>query len=899
VSEVTILEIQLVGGAPPPIPGTAAWNRYRGGPELLLRWLETQLGLVEDRPSLASRITEYAAILDGVPDACFAPSLATDRWATTGELLSRRDELRLAGWEETELPHLPPLVRDMARAAQIRKPRWPDESDRLRRVLEALTAGQFLPPHRCVLGVDTARWPRRWREVLAQLHTEPASGPSPRGPAGSSLAAVQQQALDGTLAPAPPDPSLRWIRSRSVLGACEAIAAALAADPSRLTETVICCESPATAICLEGCLERLGLPTAGAAVRTLAHPVLQVLPLALRLCWEPVDPGLLLHFLSLPIGPVPPKASRRLAKALTEQPGLGSAAWESAREKLCHPREDPEGKLAERLALWLDVERRNWGEALPASLVKERCGLVAQWAIGRASIAENDEDADPTLVEALRIAAGQAATLGDLVSTQGSEVSEAQLARLVDAALAHGVHIQPCLQAAGGPRLAASLAEVTDPCARLVWLGLSTADQPPCHWTALELRQLRGEGIDPDDGSRALAGLREAERRGLSRVTETLMAIALPDDAEQRPHPLWLQIWQALERAGQKAPVGLEDLLTASRPMDMMPWHFPTSMTNLRPPQPRRPLWSVGPGLLRDRVRSSASEMESRLACPLQWVFKYGARLQSSPIARLPDDFQLKGSLCHELLREVFGAGGPVPDTPAAERLITQAFEARLPLDAAPLAQPARLAEKLQLRDELLRATRTLVQALRAGGYQVEGFEVALQGAIRGRSLDGSIDCLVRRDDGEEAIVDFKYGGIKKYRTFLEEGRAVQLATYAYARSQAGPGAFPAVGYLILSDGILYTPHGSRLRGDGPLQVVRGSSIGAVWAAFATAMERAESWLTGDAPIPARPLQDPQDWPPGAEIVLDPPDAKGRPAESQRICEYCDYGVLCGLVELA
>lgn len=139
-----------------PLPGATAWNEHRGGPEVLLRWLETQLGLVKDRPSLASRITEYAAILDGVPDACFAPSVATDRWATTGELLSRRDELRLSGWEETELPHLPPLVRDMARAAQIRKPRWPDGSERLQRVLNALIAGQALPPHRCVLGEDRA-----------------------------------------------------------------------------------------------------------------------------------------------------------------------------------------------------------------------------------------------------------------------------------------------------------------------------------------------------------------------------------------------------------------------------------------------------------------------------------------------------------------------------------------------------------------------------------------------------------------------------------------------------------------------------------------------------------------------------------------------------------------------
>lgn len=898
MSDLTHLEIHLTSGSVTPLPGSTSWNEHRGGPEVLLRWLESQLGLLEDRPPLASRVTDYAAVLDGLPDACFASSLATDRWATAGELLSRRDELRLAGWDETDSPRLPSLVRDLARATQIRKPRWPDESERLQHVLDALTAGQLLPPHRCVLRDDPTRWPRRWREVLARLHTQLASEPTPSGSIGSSLAAVQQQVLDGSLAPAPPDASLLWIRSRSVLGACEAVALALAADPTRLAETVIYCESPAAAICLDGCLARLGLPTAGAAVRTLSHPVLQVLPLVLRLCWGPVDPSLLLDFLSLPVSPIPPRARRRLAEALTEQPGLGSAAWEAAREALCDPQVDAEGTLAERLRLWLDIERRTWGEPLPAALVRERCGLVARWAHGRARVLEDDGQADPALAEALRIAVGQAATLGDLVGAHAAEVSEAQLGRLLDAALAEGAHIQPCLQAAGGPRLVTSLAEIIYPCARLVWLGLSTSDLRPCRWTALELRQLRAMGVDLDDGSRSLAALREAERRGLSRVTEALLAVALPDDAEQRPHPLWLQVWQTLHRAGEKDPLGLEDVLTAARRMDHTPWRFPTSAAEIRPPQPRRPLWSVERGLLRERTRSSASELESRLACPLQWVLKYAGRLQSGAIARLPDAFQLKGSFCHDLLRGVFGGGKPAPDVATAERVMAEAFEARLALDAAPLAQPARLAEKLQLREELLRATRSLVQALWAGGYQVQGFEVDLQGGVRGRTLDGAIDCLVRRVDGEEAIVDFKYGGIKKYRALLEEGRAVQLATYAYGRSQARPYAFPAVGYLILSDGILYTPQGSRLRGDGPSQVVEGPPIAEVWAAFLTALERAEAWLTGGEPIPARPLQDPQDWPPGASIVLDPPDAKGRQPESQRICEYCDYGVLCGLVEL-
>ena len=99
--------------------------------------------------------------------------------------------------------------------------------------------------------------------------------------------------------------------------------------------------------------------------------------------------------------------------------------------------------------------------------------------------------------------------------------------------------------------------------------------------------------------------------------------------------------------------------------------------------------------------------------------------------------------------------------------------------------------------------------------------------------------------------------------------------------------------YLVLSQGILYTPQGSPLRGTGVAQVVEGPGIGEVWAQFSAAVEAAGRWLETGV-IPVRPLQDAAEWPEGAQLVLDPPDARGRLPEVQPPCEYCDFGVLCG-----
>jgi len=464
----------------------------------------------------------------------------------------------------------------------------------------------------------------------------------------------------------------------------------------------------------------------------------------------------------------------------------------------------------------------------------------------------------------------------------------------MEAALAQTADVEPHGAAWGGPRLVRSLAEITAPCARLIWLGLGTEDRAPGGWTARELEQLRLAGIDLDEGSAALASLREAERRGLSRARESLLCIAIPGDEEQRPHPLWLQVKASLEASGAKRPVALEDSLVSGDGA-IEPWRFPTVRTPILPTSSGRTTWTVPPALLRDREQTSATDLEMRLACPLKWVLTYAARLRPGAIAQLPDDFLLKGSFCHDVLAAVFGEGDAPPDPDAAVEAMTHHFRVRLPRDAAPLAQPAHLDTQLALLQELQAATRTLVKALRAGGYTIVGFEEEIGGRVGSRALAGRIDCLLRRPGGEEAVIDFKYAG-KRHRDRLEQGRAVQLATYAAARQQA-TGVFPAVAYLVLSQGVLYTPQGSPLRGKGVAQVVEGPGIGEVWTQFAAAVEAAGQWLATGV-IPVRPLQEAAEWPEGAQLVLDPPDAKGRLPEVQPPCEYCDFGVLCGRQEL-
>jgi ATP-dependent helicase/nuclease subunit B len=892
-SEGAQLMIRLAPGVVYPLWRRSCLNDYCGDPETLLEWIETQLGLPMVRIHQASRVSEFAAALDAAKHPLFAESLKADRWATASELLSRREELVLSGWDEVDSEAHPVLVRALARVVAGRPFQFPGEAERLKRVLDALDGGQVLPPHRCLLHDRKEAWPTVWQKVLARMNVAGAPDQIAHAPKDSALQRAQSFLLGGAMTEVGPDATFRHVRTRSEAAAVEFIAAALAKSPDKLSTTVVCCEDDELALRLDACLSRIGLPTTGASAWSRAHPVLQVLPLSLALGWTPVDPQVLLGFLTLPVLPIPRKATFKLANALTREPGLGSGEWDQAVADLCSEESDPKGELRERLDVWFHCDRTPRGSDMASRLIRTRCALVARWAAGRAALLEQDAEAPPGLIEALHAAAGQAALLGELAECQGASLSESQLARLLEEALANGAETNPFIEAEGGPIRVRSLSEIDGPCDRLIWLGPGTEDTAGCRWSSGQLRELRAAGVLMDDGSKVLSSLRSAETRGFCHVKESFLTVVLPQDLEKRWHPLWLAVRGLLPKPETEHPLVLEDLVMTGDATALAPFGFEHHDVVIEPPQKARPLWNIPANLLSDRDTVSASELHDRLACPLKWTLHYPAKIRPGSMAELPDDHQLKGTFCHSIFERVFGGGAELPALDAAVAQALAVFDERLPLDAAPLAQPNKYLERQRLRSQIENATRVFVSTLASGGYRIVGIEVALAGNAFGKPLNGWIDCVAKRNNGEEAIIDFKYGGRSKYHALIAEGRAVQLASYAYGRSTAG-GAFPAVAYLVLSDGLLFTPSGSAVHGTAQHASINAPAIQTVWQKFSDAVEAAGDWLRSGAPVPARPLQDSSEWPAGATIVL---KEEPKADEEQEVCRYCDFTRICGLEE--
>ena len=880
------LEISLAHGDMTPAPGESSVGRQRGGRETLLRWLETQLGLQRLPQPHAVRVAAYARMLAKASGASYGQSFQTDAWSTAKTLLALRDKLLLCGWDGAAQAKLPPLVKDLAKVESHNDGLGPCEAERLKAVLDALASGQKLPEHELQLREKPDQWPKAWQPVLAKLTICKSTEPAPHAAAktGTVLHAFQAQILGKQSRIETVDRSLTWLRALSVFTAADAVAASLASLGREAAEIVILCEHLDAAVLLDDALIRRGVPPMGASDSTKAHPVLQVLPLWLSMSWEPLDPSQLLDFLNLPVSPIPGFASRMLAEAVSQQPGIGGRAWNEALARIAEAKADGQAKAQERVRALRDgglVVRAN---GMPQKLLAQRCAYIAQWAGGYAGLLDQ-KDGQEELSAALKTLSGQASALPLLAEAFPGVITEPQLQRLLASVQEGGVCLKRRPPALGGPRWITSLSELGGPCGRLIWFGLHTGDLPSSPWTAQQAASLLAAGIDVDFDRRAHLLRRKAEREGMLKVSGDLLAVELAS-ADERLHPVWLHGAGAL---GRRRPEILEDIRAGGG--KSASWPLPTVKkpidSELRFIENR---WQIPPRYLHDRTSTSAGDLETRLGCPLKWVLEYNAKLRSSAVARLPPDFLLRGSLSHDILEEVFGKKPASPED-AAKRAAA-AFDARLSTEAATLAQPGAMQARLEFRGALTRAARAFYELLERGGYEVVGFEFTPKTKLFGKEFMGRLDCLLKDGKGRQAVIDLKYAGGKKYREMLKEGKAIQLCVYAAAAAK--PGAAPlAAGYFIIDRAQLFTPKASPVPGAEGAELVDGPSIPETWEKFEAAIHAADGWLKSGK-VPARPLQPPQDRPAGAELALREIKDKRFTSADYGVCQYCEYGTLCG-----
>lgn len=887
-----VFGIAADGDTYPDFPGTndGALGNPVVGPAGLIEILETQFGLTSPRVSDAARIATYAskarvALLSD--QRFFASSFSKDPWATSRLLLGWRDQLVAGGWSfgATKSGRLADLA-----AIEQEGPVLPrGMSDRLRELLVELECKPGLDIKSLLLLEELSDIPPQWRRLVKAIH---ACGVSvERNPTSAhakeetDLRRVQQFLEDGHVSSLQGDGSFVCLQADTTLMAAEALAEWLAAGTEEdFNGTVIISPDNDTAL-LDKALSSCGLPTLGQSAASPWRGAFQVLPLALAIAWKPFDPKPLLDLLLLPQPPIRRSAARKLARAITQEPGTGGERWLRAWNDI---EADLETSLADqpnakqviateldRLREWTTGGLYDRAEGIPTRDVRAIAARVSEWAI------ETDSGRGDVL---LLSAAGAANAFAEAVELIGQDPLPALLIeRIIEQVLADGAENPHHVAEAGGFRCVSNPGAVWAAAPRVIWWnfkGPGESYSAPI-WTNSELQELEAGGCEVERSASASRRITRAYANAALRATERVILVcsALSGGEEAISHPLAHQLNPLTRPAADKIQWRAEQLLEKEATLLSGRTLIRGSAERQSTPSSRA-RWDLPPDAaakLADRIESATS-FERLIDCHLRWLLTDVIRLSQGNFAQIPGTDQLLGNLSHEIARRVL-LPGKIAGVEEIRGNVQVAFDDLLSAIAAPLQQPEHAGELAAARNRVPLAIEQLARFLESRGLEVVATETDRVAEFAdGLRVRSRIDLLVASSDGHLGVIDLKWSkSDKRRRQELVDGRAFQLATYG---AIANPDKTPTPGaYYLLRQRRLLGEHGSLVADE---QIDSAKSLSATWDNLVSTWRVWRDLGVDGTAIASGIARDLGEIPDGLEI-----------AGSDAPCKYCEYTTLC------
>ncbi len=665
--------------------------------------------------------------------------------------------------------------------------------------------------------------------------------------------------------------------------AAEAVADWMAHDPDFGRGTVVILPDGDSTL-LDQAFARRGLPALGVSPRSSHRGALQLISLAFAVAWAPFNPQKLLELLLLPRPPIGRWAARLLAGALSREPGVGGTAWASAWQAIETGLAERNGGNADPGTLadwrgWMEVGLHGRSTGMPAMAAAAISGRVRRWAL-----ATDGGRRDPLLLCAVGAADALSGAFGALGRLP---VTAAQVEGLIDLALAEGLPDPAHVAQEGHVRAVVDPGAVWGGAERVVWWNFS-GDPPETRqpWTAAELSALAAAGceVEPEARARRRQAAQWEQAVRAARGALILVTPSLDRGAEPTSHPFAHRIAPML-RGGSREAVRTEAealmrcdrMRVAGRDLRRRPdanlllpaasatWALPTTLAAA----------VTGRG-------ETASSLQDLLECQFRWVLRHVARLRPGGVHAIPDKERLIGNVAHALAQAVFPVGA-VPDPDAVRRAAAAGIDDLIDRVAAPLRLPGSAGELAFARVRIPESLAFLAAFLSERRMSVVGMEVERELALGVLPVRSRIDLIVRDRNGVEGVIDLKWTGSRAWRRKeVEEGRAIQLATYS--RLLVPAGGAPA-GYYLLRQRELLAEAGSALAHEG---LTVGRTLDATWDAIAadwrelTELARSGRGLAAGVPGVAQHL---------------PADLGFLPGE--RVCAFCDLGNVCRITSEA
>ena len=838
----------------PSLPRTAV-GEITVGPQGFLGLLESDLGIAPVASHPSESVAAYRECLAECDDwvRFYHRSFDVDPVGVARTLNERRQQWYLQGWDGSFPDQIGGRLGDMAAVESLATERVPPGvGQRLRAILrllgkqrtqvaeiELLDAADDLPP--------------MWRSLFDRFNCSTTADSPGRAPWDSDLGKLQALLTRNLAQPLDGDGSLVVVRAFSRDATAQATAEILRQldDP---TQAVVVASRDG--IILDNALERVGLPRAGFQHYSPFRAASQVLKLAFALIWQPLDPHRLLQFLIHPVNPLPWRVRGRLAGAVASQPGVGGPAWDEAMTGI-------DADRIEDVEFWTTPVRYDASRGAPVAALQTRATRVVAWLATRRATADEGEESS-VFGAAYSQAAALASTLGRLADGGRQRINKIELDSLVDEAT-RSTPDASIVAEAGHVPVTSHPGNVTEATDEVFWWDL--APQRPdltSPWSKDERDSLAAAGVETPTAEDQLATDKRAWLRPVLNCRKRLVLVVHEDDEGR--HPLWGRIQEQIQ--GGWVDVPLDEILLSGKEALLDKVAVPAPGLERKPlPAPRR-WWRIDRPL---PVRENESYTSLNKTCyyPHEWVLTYAARLRSGGINEVADGAMLKGSLAHRLFERFFTEHDDWRSLAdhKIHQWLGETIRDLIEKEGAVLLENGRGVDRQQVITTLEHALARLLDHLRTANVQSVKSEQAVKRSFPGGVLYGEADLVVDDGEGNQAVLDAKWGSEPYRQEEIEHGRHLQLAVYGYA---LGEGAWPSTGYYIVTTGNVVAPDS---RFFPKAIAAEGETVEAVWhKSLVTRDWRLQQFANGEIEVNADAEPDAASEPPegGLETRVEP-----------------------------
>lgn len=788
------------------------WAHYLG-PSGLMQLLETACGLDHGAPDMDYlRIPLYRKAIVKLsgeqPHLFFSRSFASDQFATSRDLLQKRDELILSGWDFRREPEMPTYL---AVFADLEKIIASDETilelisqgfaDRFSRLLAAIPHTEL--PFQTLVHVEPAEllpiyWQRLFAVLAAKgLKIEAQEHKSEKG--NRDLQTIQEILrekstrkinLEG-------DGSFLILKSKRAVDLARQLAKIVSENPEFKPTCLLMDHS----LLFDMVLSEEGQAALGLSQPSLSRPGQQVLKLAGSFLWHPVDPAKILEFTGLAVKPLQADLAYAIARYISERPGLMGEGWNSIVFGALARLEQRSRELADeakaQYRFWFERKRYDIQRDAPKSEAISIFRYIQFWAVKQAG--KESAPIYGQLAEQSR----KAAELLDAIPEE--RVTALDIERVVRTIF------EPLNTQLHSPQTG-HLNYVRQPNAllsnpqQLLWWNFTATEKPYffTHWTGEVIKYLASKGVSLDLPARKNKFQSWSQLLPLLKAGKQLI-LAIPESIDGKAtntHPLWPLIHTRISNPSAVSfdlddPEQLRSLqkhLLVPEFEDILP----------REPENERLFLKLDDMPSNwQREYESPSSLESMIYYPYQWFFKYVLQWYKSPLLGMVEINTLKGKLAHKVLENMLQQMKPDMKREALLAWVDQTLQDLMEKEGSPLLLYGKEPEKLNFINKVQYAAWHLYSLIRENNWKPLAIEEDLDAAWRNIRLKARADLVLQRGTEERLVMDFKWRGKTYRRSQMLNKEDLQLCLYAWMYRKDLQ--WPATSWFIMEPSLVIT----------------------------------------------------------------------------------------------